>query len=82
MLEDANAQIMIEASFEASGCEGANGDESVRGRVDDGEGTDDRAEVGKVGALKGGVVTECYGDRVRPRGLMEAELSDGLRICD
>ena len=29
MLEDANAHIMIEAGFEASGCEGANGDESV-----------------------------------------------------
>ena len=31
MLEDANAQIMIEASFEASGCDGVDGDEGVRG---------------------------------------------------
>ena len=34
----------------------------------------------KWNALKSGVVTECYGDRVRPRGSVEAKLTAVLGL--
>jgi hypothetical protein len=82
MLEDTNAQVMIESGLEASGGEGANGDEGVRGGVYYGKGANDRAEVSEMGAQEGGIVAESYGDGVGPRGSLKAELGDGGRVGD
>jgi hypothetical protein len=82
MLKDTNAQVMIESGLEASGGEGANGDEGVRGSVYNGKGADDRAEVGEVSIWEGGIIAESYGDRVGPRGSLKAELGDGGGIGD
>ena len=82
MLKDTNAQVMIESGLEASGGEGANGDEGVRGGVYYGKGANDRAEVSEMGAQEGGIVAESYGDGVGPRGSLKAELGDGGRVGD